>query len=226
MTTGADLVTRAFQASGIYGSGEAISADDSALALSVCNSMLDSWSNERGMIYDVYIDSFTMTPGQASYSSSLLSNGRPIAVDSIYIRQSNVDYPIELIDNQTYGEISYKPTGGLPDKCYVDTGYPDITFFFFPVPSTPYTAFISGWKKLQDTITLTTTLAMPLGYEKAIIDNLSLELCPYFDRNPSPLLVKSAARARKVLKLTNYVPLEMETNTPIGQGLFNIYRGS
>lgn len=225
MTTASDIISDAFLAAGIGDQYNALDATTVALGQRVLNRMLDSWSNENLIVYNIAQDSFAMTPGQAQYSTSLLTT-RPMEVDYVFVRQNNVDYQVDLIGDIDYANIAYKVTSGLPDQCYYNSGYPNGTFNFFPTPSTPYTAFVGYRAPLQQFTTLTTVLSLPPGYERALVYNLAAELAPAFGTQAAPSALQIADESKHAIKVPNWPLNEAQTNTPIGEGLFNIYRGS
>lgn len=206
MTTGLTIVTDAMYGSGVLGADESLADADAQLCLRRLNRLMDSWSNLRSMCYEISTDSFTMTAGTSSYSSTLLTtDGRPLNVDSMYVRLSNIDYPVQLITTQEWSEISYKPVTSIPAKCYIDTAYPDATFNFYPSPNAAYTCFVNDTKALPGTITLATTISLPPGYERALVDSLAVDICPSFGQKAPAELVQSAREAREAIKRTNLV---------------------
>lgn len=208
--TGQDVVRDAMTQARILGSDIDPSAEDSALVLRRLNRMLDSWANESLMIYNLSEQSFTMTPAQASFSTSLLSGGRPVEITSIFVRLSNIDYSVDLVDYETYSTIPYKPTPGVPAWCYVDTGFPHMTLYFYPTPYAAFTCFLGCRYPLTSApVTLATSLSLPPGYEKTIVDNLAVDIGPSFGKQPDPMAIKAASEAKAYLKRINFKPDEM-----------------
>ena len=148
MATGASLVSDALTEAAILGVGETASAEDQNLALRILNRMLDSWANESLMIYATTSESFVMVPNQASYSTSLLASGRPVSIASMYVSLSDIDYPVDMIDQQTFDAIPYKPTPAIPNQCYYSAGMPDGTFNFYPTPYAAFTCHVASRKQL------------------------------------------------------------------------------
>lgn len=208
MATGATIVEDAFLEANIIGAGEVVSAEDQTLALRNLNRMLESWANENLMIYSTDTDSFLMTPNQADYSTSLLPK-RPVSLYSIYVRLNNIDYPVDIIDQQTFQAIPYKLTPAIPSKCFYNASFPNGTFNFYPRPYTAFTCFITSNNVLSGTVTASTQLNLPPGYEDAIVSNLAVRLCGPFEKTPHDALVATATASKAVLKRNNYDPLVM-----------------
>lgn len=207
--TGATIAQDAMFQAGVLGQDQATGAADAdvQLVLRRLNRMLDSWSNERLMIYTVPRVTLPLVTNQATYTMS----PRPVAIDTVYVSYAGVDYPLEQIDNITYASIGIKTIAAIPQYVYIENGFPDMTLTVFPVPSAAMVANIDVRQVLSGPIAVGTTLAMPPGYEKAIVDNLAVDICPSFEREPTPAMLKAAQDSRAVLKTNNYTPLEAKT---------------
>ena len=226
--TGAILVQDALCQRGILADNVAPTSDQLAVGLRFLNRMLRSWGQETEMVYVISSETFTMTPGVATYLTSLFAsgNGRPNAIDSLTLVLSNVTYPCTLIDNQTYNDITYKSTQAVPTMCYYDANFPDATFHFYPTPYAAFTCNVDCLSPLSSTdIAAATVVYMPDGYEKAIVDNLSVYL--NYGNPPTPQMIKDANDSRNILKRRNFQPLLMETGINSGYSVNNDfpYRG-
>jgi len=213
MTTISTLVTDAAFQAGVLGQDQTLSSGDSQLILRVLQRMLDSWSNEKLMIYANDAETFTMTAGTQSYSTSILTNGRPVAITSLRATLGTVDYPIDEIDQLTWNDIAVKSIQSIPRQMYYDTAFPNANMFFFPVPNANYTITMYCQRALSGNtpLTLTTTLSMPLGYEQAIVDGLSVAISPFFGKQATQQMVANMIASRAKLKRVNFTPLEMDT---------------
>lgn len=211
MTTASTLIQDAMFIARILGQDEQVSSNDSELALRMLNRLMDSWSNVKAMVYSITTESFTMTAGTADYSTSLLAGGRPVVVDKIWVRLSDIDYPVDLISNQEWADITYKPVVSVPSKCYYEPSYPNGTFHFYPKPYAAFTCFVDCRRALSTAVSIGDNLTFPEGYEKAIVDTLAVYISPAFGKTPTEDMRREAKAARQVLKQTNYIPLVMDT---------------
>jgi len=213
MTTISTLVTDSMFLAGVLGQDQTPTSGDSQLVIRILQRMLDSWSNEKGMIYANDVETFNMVGGTQAYSTSLLTNGRPVAITSMRATLSNIDYPIDQMDQDEWNAIPVKNVQSIPRKFYYDTAYPNAQMFFYPVPNAAYVVSLYCQRQLTGTtpLTLTTTLSMPLGYEAAIVNCLAVDLSPYFGKQATQQMVAQASSTRSKLKRTNYFPLEMDT---------------
>jgi hypothetical protein len=224
-------VKDALFASGAYGQGDAApSSEDSALSLRRLNRLLDSWNTVRLMIYAIVNDQFTMSPSVGSYSSTLLANGRPTRIYTMTARLNNIDYDIDpTMTKYDFEALPYKIVTAPPNYCYVEYTYPNLTMNFFPVPDAAYTCFVGVPTKLPTTIAAATVLALPPGYERMLVDNLAVDLCPSFKITPSQDLRDSAKESMTLIKRINNVPLLLDSylGSDSGSDISNgfVYRG-
>lgn len=225
--SGERLVKDAMYGAQLLGVDEPLADADAQLVLRRLNRLFGMWSNMPLTVYADTTESFTMTAGVGQYSSSLLASGRPTKVSSMYVRLSDIDWPVELIDEQTYEAIGYKQTTGVPNSCFVDTTFTDMQFYFYPLPYAAFTCFVTSQYAVSGDITLASTLSLPPGYEAALIDALAVDICPSFGKQATPDMKQAAANSRRALALTNYKPVEMETGigaTRLSPDAF-IYKG-
>lgn len=212
--TGAQLATDAMFQAGVLGQDGTSNPNGDAdiqLTLRILNRMLDSWSNERLMIYQLTTETLALVANTAAYSSSTLTQ-RPVAVEDMNVSYGGVSYPIMFIDSGTYSAIPINTIAAIPNVCWINTGFPNMTFTFYPVPFAAMTATLTTRRVLSTAIAVATVVSMPPGYEKALVTGLALEICPSFRMEATPLMVQQAKDARAALKVTNYVPLEMSTD--------------
>lgn len=214
MATALDLIKGAMRLIGAIESGETPSSEESSDGLSALNAMLDAWSVERLMVYQILQEPFSLSAGTASYtigSGGTWNTARPVRIDSAFIRDSDgLDYPIEIITKDRYDAIADKTTQSRPEWLYYYTAYPLGTIYWYSVPDATYTAYLNSWKQLQSFAGLATDLALPPGYERAIKYNLALEIAPEYNRMPSAVVVEVANESKAALKSANAPVVEMK----------------
>lgn len=225
MTAALQIVVDAATTAGVIDPRDSIADADAQFILRRLNRMIGVWANERLLIFETYIDALPLVAAQPSYSSSLLSHGNPMQWDNAFVRLSGVDHQVELVDQQRYNAIGYKPAPGIPTMLYVNTDWPDSTMNFFPTPIGGLTAYIGARQALTPTLVLATDVSLPPGYEAALVDNLAVDISPSYGMQPNPQLVETARNERTVLKRNNHIALEMELPFR-GRGRFNIYSGA
>lgn len=203
------IIQDAMFAAKVLGQDQTPQAGDLQLALRILNRMLDSWANDNLMVYTTTTQTFTMTPGTASYSTSLLST-RPVSIAAMRVRMSDVDYPVNFIDLDAWNAIPFKQAASIPTNCFYEPSYPNGMMNFYPTPQAAYTCYVDTRDTFSGLV-LNSLLQMPPGYEGAIVDNLAVLLYPSFRNGETPRDLRAAATESKAaLKRTNYQPLVMD----------------
>lgn len=220
--TGRDLVAEALSRAGVLVQGEALAPDDLSTALTSLNTMLDEWSLERLFIFGTYVDTLTMTPNVASYSSALLASGqrpaaKPLACNVRYsqVGSTTVDQPVEVIGEKVYQDLVLKNTPGIPTRVWCNMTEPQATFTFWPVPYAAFVARFSVWGYLGGgVITLDTSLTLPPGYRALIVNSLAVQVCLDFGKEINPSIEAKARELVAKVKRSNTEPREMRTELP------------
>ena len=179
--------------------------------LSRLNSMLDSWSNERLLIFTLSQTSFALTASQGSYT---IGNGgdfnmtRPTRiVDPCFIRDADGnDSELIIIDAQAYGRIVDKDAdGSYPVYLFYDQAYSatsTATVRFWPEPDSGLSTFINTLQPLATFSAFSSVISFPPGYQDAIETNYAvrsaLGLVPV-----SPELMAIARQSKAAIKTTN-----------------------
>lgn len=178
--------------------------------------MLDLNSNESIMCYEQYDDSFPTAAGTPSYSSSLLSSGRPIkVVGATLVVPGGTDSTITIIAKERYASIPYKTTQGYPSVLYAQMGMPNATFYLYQTPAGVYTIKLSCWRRLGGAgLTLDTSLVLPPGYEEMIVSNLAVGIGPIFGASVPEEVILAAKTSREVLATANSQPLDADISLP------------
>lgn len=210
MTAVSTLVTDAMYAARVLGQDETPSSADSQLVLRRLQRMLDSWANETQMVFEQTAETFNTVAGQQSYSTSLLALGRPIKFESMRVTVGGVDYPVDPIDQAGWNSIPIKTVASIPAVFFYDPMMAQGTIQFYPVPYAAMTVTVYAQRTLTGALTLTTDLALPPGYEAAIVAGLAADIWPSFKQGDVPrALIADRTQTRAVLKRTNFRPQEM-----------------
>lgn len=240
MSTALDVITDAFQLLGVYGAGDTIATADQTLALQVLNDTLDVWSNESLAAFCTSTQSFQVVAGQSTYtigSGGQINATRPIRLidgpGACFLRDgNNNDFPIDVVPQDVWNEIGNKTdTSNIPDTLFYDPQYPLGIINLFPVPSlSGYTVFLTSYQQLGDFASVSTPIAFPPGYKRALGLNLAVELKPYFaDGQLDPIIIQKAAETKGILKRANRREIFAEFDPELvarGAPSYNIYRDS
>ena len=215
MTTALDIITRAMKSIGVLDAIEVPTADQAADGLVALNDMLESWANQFLLIYTDTAETVSCN-GSGVYTvgaSGTWNITRPIKLRSAVFSLNNINYPLEIV---TFDEFFAIPdltvTGSIPSVIYLNISTPWAAAYLYPIPPSgdiylqydaPFTSFAS----------LTDTVSLPVGYERALRLNLAVELMPEFGVQNQQVM-QMAREAKQELKRTNSKSRVLTTNLP------------
>ncbi len=220
-----DAIKTAMKRIGALAAGETPTNEEAADGLARLNSLVESWHNERLLVYTTTRTTWTMVADTGSYTLGLggdIAIDRPMFISQIRAIDTSQDPDVEidlgrLLTDEEYAAIPDKDqTGTFPTCVYYNPTSPLGTVTFWPVPTSgalegviyapaPVTGFAS----------LYAIISLPPGYERALIANLATELAPEFGRPVTPELQRIADQSKAVIKIANYRPMHMASDDAI-----------
>lgn len=208
MSTPRDLIGRAHRILGLAKSGDALPEAFFQDGLTALNAMIESWQTEKLFVYAFVDTAFTLVAADASYTVGPAGNfaltPRPQKLESVFVRASNVDYPVELVDSERWFAIPDKTsTSDLPSIAYYEPTLSTGTLQLWPVPNTGHSLHIVTWTVIASLAALGTTITLPQGYERAIAYNLAAELAPENSVALSPEAASIAVDSKAAIKRAN-----------------------
>lgn len=235
MATPSTMIIRSLQLIGEKGIGETLTSDEQTAYLAALNSMMESWSLERLLVYHILDEVFTLTAGDGSYTIGTggdFDTARPLKIEGAVIRDTDdADSGVEILGADAWRRIVLKTSTGnsYPSYLYYDPQYTSArgVINLWPEPQAGLELVISSWKQLQTFAAISTTLALPPGYERAIIYNLAIELAGGMIE-PAPSVVKIARDAKAAIKRVNVPDMSMTLNPAlagVGRGGASILTG-
>ena len=233
--TASDIINGSLRLLGMLAEGETPSAATGADALVAMQQMIDSWNTERLSIFTTQDQVFTWPAGQISQSLGPTGDfigDRPIQLDdaTYFIDPtSGISYGIKIINQQQYDGIAVKTvTSSYPQVLWVNTNYPNIDMYIYPVPTRALEWHFVSVSPLTQPAALGTSLAFPPGYLRAFRYNLACELAPEFGVEPSPQVQRIAMTSKRNLKRINNPEDVMALPYSIvgTRQRFNVYAGN
>jgi hypothetical protein len=208
MATALEMVTRAMRLARVIGKGEIPDNEEAQDGLTALNAMLDSWRLERLSVYQIVQGSHVWT---AADSSMTFGTGgdvttRPVAVDSAFWQDANANkYSLTLLtEREQYDRIVAPSTQStIPEYLFYEKAFPLGVVYLYPVPSEGGTLLLNTWQALQEFSALTTELALPPGYKRAIEYSLAEEYGPEFGVQVPVSVIRIASKAKTNLKRVN-----------------------
>lgn len=218
MTTALDIINGAAKLIGVQFKSEQLDTDEANDALVQLNDMLDSWSNDNLVIYADTDESFPLT-GAASYTmgpSGAFNTTRPMLINFVVIRVGGVDYTLDLISQEQYAEIAIKSTQAqIPAYYTYDNAYPLATLQFWMVPTAGSTLYISSNKPLANLSSLTASVALPPGWNRALKYNLAMEMAPQYGAQVSQMVADGAKKSLGAIKRSTSANNPMPLMEPV-----------
>jgi hypothetical protein len=215
--------------------GQQIGASARAECRRTANALLTAWSIERLMVYQIAEATYAWPSGTASRtigpSGADFTAARPTRVETAVIVDGDERHPLEVIRSQDrWAGISQRTlTSELPELLHDNMASPVSTLFLWRVPSKALTLELGVWAELTAfTADLAAQIALPPGYERALLYNLALEFAPKFEgAEVSELVARTAPESKAAIKRVNMpVPLmECDSGVGAGRGYYDIRTG-
>lgn len=205
MATARDIVKSTLRKIHVLGKGQELDADEANDALNALNEMLAVWSAEGDLIFTESKETFSLS-GALSYTIGVggdFDTIRPNYIQSAYVTQGDIDYPLQMIDGQHYSRIANKDTSSIPDSLYYDAGFPLAKIYLHPLSPSSSTLTLYSFKPLTSFAALDADFAMPEEYKAALIYNLAVWISPEYEREPSMQVQKLARHTKDVIQTQN-----------------------
>lgn len=242
MATASDLITRAMKALQSLGATEVPTAAEMNDGLTALNALLDSWSNDSLNAYEIREDSFTLTIGTSAYtigSGGTINVTRPLSIRQAYIQDATKNnYTMRIVQRNEWNLIGNRGstiTSQIPSTLFYDPQYPLGIINVFPTPLSAYTCFIDSLRQQTTLASVSTSVSMPVGYERAMVFNLAVEISSQFGIPIPPVgpgqknVTEIAAEALAAVKRTNAPEIIARMDDAIvsrSYATYNIYRDS
>lgn len=210
MTSALDLIKSSMRLATILASGETPTSDEANDGLKSLNDILENWSLENLAVWQS--DNFTanLVIAQAAYTIGAGGNfntTRPVRIGSSYTRISSgtsaADFPLTEWGLAEYNAVAVKATGGVPERFVYLNEYPLGQVILYPVPAVTSTIALNVDRVLSFPLALTTTLAFPPGYEKALRYALATNIAPEYGIQPPAVVSAIAVSSKADLKRAN-----------------------
>lgn len=224
-----DLINASMRLAGIGTPGETLSPEDTQIGLDALNELFEDWSLQNLAVFVQTSTTYTLVPGQASYTIGVGGNFngvRPIQIADMYVRYQTIDYLIKQITNEDYDSIPFKSQQGpFPAFFTYDAGVPLGTITFYMVPNQALPVTVLQNQQLQSAALQSSTLVLPPGYKRALQANLAVDLCNIYDREVPQGIAQMATTSLANIKRANIVPQEIPVD-PAFLGGYAGYPGS
>jgi hypothetical protein len=242
--TANDLIRAAMRLIQVASVDTVLTAAELQDGLESLNRMIDSWSLDELMLYQVTREQFQLASGQNPYSIGYggdWNTSRPTKIIGAYLTLNNgsipVDYPMIVLNWDDYNAIRLKTLStNFPGYIYYQPSFPLGEVYIYPLfspndPSTQGPAYITltSWKPLDIIVDPTAYIELPPGYWEAIVFNLAVRIAEEYQFAIRPQTVDLAIGALKRIKRINQRTMTLQTDTALmntSQMRYNIYSDS
>jgi hypothetical protein len=185
ITTAIDVIKASLRQIRVLGIGDVLSDEEAQDSLEVLNLQMESWSLDNLYIYVETLHMFQTINGQNDYSigpgGDIDLTERPLKLTSAFTQSASLSYPMKILTNAPqYDHIQNKGiTVPYPSYIWYEQTYPLGTIHLYPAPAGDMTG-IRFTEQLQSFETLTSEVALPVGYKHFIVYNLASSLAGEF----------------------------------------------
>jgi len=238
--TGYDIIRAAMRLIQVSAVDVDLTASELKDGLESFNRMLDSWSLDELMLYEVKREQFPLYPNTNPYSigiGGIWNTVRPTKIVGAYLTLTNgsipVDYPMQVIQYDDYNDIRLKTLKtNFPGYLYYQPSFPIGECYIYPIyanngaSTAPGTITITSWKPFSMIVNPTSYIELPPGYWEAIVFNLAIRIAEeyQFDIRPTTVALGTSALIR--LKRMNQRTNTLQTDVALmntSQMRYNIY---
>lgn len=213
MPTGNEVINPALKLLGVLAQGETPSASESDDARVALNTMLDGWSTEKLNVFYHAIFTNALTAAQNSYtigSGGNFSTTRPTKIQTANAVLNSINHPIEIVDQDRWAAIQEQgATGKLPVMLFYDNNNSAglARIMLWPTPSDATVSLqIYTWSPLPSFSDLVTNVNFNVGYLRALIFNLAIEIAPSYGAaavQQAGMITQIAAEAKSDIRRLN-----------------------
>jgi len=207
-----DIIEKAMVKARIIYPGESVPSSKLTQVYEELNDMIESWALEKLLLVADTLEYFSLVVGQSEYTYGTggdFDSIRPIEIkNECFIRSGNTDYPISLKTLDMYRKQANKTSSSRPRIMAYNPEYPLGRVFFWPSPSSTDAVHIRVAKLLTSFPDQTTSVDLGVGYSRALVTNLAIEISPNFGKKVSKELAFAADQAKTVIKSSNSSPIK------------------
>lgn len=229
MATAATIIDRSLRLLGQIGAGETPTTDEYDDGLEALNAMLDAWRNEKLLCYAKQEETLTLASGDASYTIGAggdLVTTRPVEIVHAWILDGGISYDVWPMNEAEYAAIPAKTTqSNWPDRFLFRPTMATATLIVYPVPDATRTMKLVTRVPLAAFASTATTVTLPPGWERALANNLAIEIAPEYEASVPPSVLKAAAESLAGIKRANKYAQPTQAFTELG-AMFSGGRGN
>jgi hypothetical protein len=198
------ILKRSLQLINAVEQGSEPTADQYADTLAFFNDML---TGQDGLMLN-YIarEEFSTVAGQRVYeigSTGDFATPKPVSIDSAFITDGGVEWPVVVVPQNRYDAISVKTTESRPYWLYYDPYHPLGKIYLYYVPEKVYTLRLNMKKELVEYDSINDDFTLPNQYRRWAVFNLAVEYADVEGFAVPNGVARIARKTEKVIKRIN-----------------------
>lgn len=203
MATAQDIFNAAMRTLNVLATGETPTALESADGLATLNRMLSSWNAEGIMIPYISTDAYVLTGANTVTigTGGQINTSRPVAIRTMHIDANSGRQELVPMTVEGYGAIrDWSRTGKFAKRFFFSPLSSVLAqIYLWPTPASGGTLTVHSLKPMAQFGSLAGVVAMPEGYERALVALLALELAPEFGAQATEVLIANAQSAKAAI---------------------------
>ena len=170
-------------------------------------------------------EEFSLVAGQRVYeigSGGDFDTEKPVSIDSAYIFDNNVKWPVTVVPQNRYDAHTILDTQSRPYHLYYDSYHPLGRIHLYYVPEKVYTLQLNMKKELLTYDSINDTFTLPNPYVRASIFNLAVEYADvegFAVPNGVRVIANKSLKVIKRINLNNNInDAELDSSLMLGRG--------
>jgi len=196
--------------------GEPLTADEATDGLQALNELIEQM-NLQSLFQPAkkqITQAITPNDGTYTFGTGGDNSTRPLEIFKAYVVDSNVSYPVRILMNEEYSEISFKEiTASYPYNIYFRKEYPLSTIEMYPIPTSGSAVLYLETRAALSTYTDgSDSVDLAPGYIKYLKYQLAVDMSPEY-KDASPIVIETARKAKALIKRQNLKDKPVMANT-------------
>jgi len=210
-----EIITSSLRLIGQLGPGRTAGPSETTDALFVLNRMLESWANDRLLVYAIDRNVFSLVASKTYYtigtSGADWNLTRPLRLDNVGLMiDAQTEVPLQQLTEDEYAEVRQKAlTSTQPTQVFYEATYPNGTLFVWPTPTQVRSLVLYTFAPISTFASASDTMSLPPGYADAVRYNLAVRLAPEWGKTARPDVAAMAVESLSRIKTTNSPVMEM-----------------
>lgn len=192
-----DIIKRSLKLTGLLSGNQNLRSEDAIDTLAELNGILNAWNIEKLKSFNQVDIQHTLVSGQDVYTIGVggdIDSARPKRIETMLVRDNNIDYPLSSISFDEYQNIRTKDISSTyPRYFYYNPEHPLGVITLYPKPSKALTLNITQWYLWSNYESTADVIDIPTEFVELLVYELAINICPYFGKQVPGQIVQRHA---------------------------------